>query len=67
MVDSWEIPKTIEQATWFWRGRQEQYFEESCAFPVGKNLERQCLNNPGYGPNGLYCQKHSKIIRQRGW
>jgi uncharacterized protein YodC (DUF2158 family) len=39
--------------------------EESCAFPVGDNLARQCLNSPGYGPDGLYCKRHSSTVGVR--
>lgn len=56
---SWEIPTQEDQARWFWRGRQGQWFEESCSFPAGKNLRRQCLNAPGYGPDELFCKTHA--------
>jgi hypothetical protein len=62
IVEDWEIPKTFEQAQWFWRGRQEQFFEESCAFPVGERLHRQCRYKPGYGPDNLFCIHHAKKL-----
>ena len=62
-AEPWEIPKNFEQAQWFWRGRQKQFFEESCAFPVGDNLKLQCARGPGYGPAELYCSQHAdKVI-----
>ena len=64
-AESWEIPITFEQAQWFWRGRQQQFFEESCAFPVGKWLNRQCFHNPGYGPENLYCTQHSRMFEKK--
>jgi hypothetical protein len=64
-AESWEIPKTAEQAEWFWRGRRYyDWYSEICSFPVGKKRDHQCCNRPGYGPDELYCKQHAKIIQK---
>jgi len=72
------FPKTKEEAVEYWSymflispGRyflSDMHYEESnCAFALPGGIRRayvQCQSKAGYGPGGLYCKQHAKIIQK---
>ena len=48
-----------------WAGKPQgtPYNPERCAYEVWHNMTAyQCLRSPGYGPDGLYCKQHARIM-----
>jgi len=66
-------PHTIEEARSFryrkWAGSPSgtAYNERHCAASVADGgrsvLSHQCSNRNGYGPAGLYCKTHAKMVK----
>ena len=65
-------PKTIEEARKYkyghWAGNPSgnKYDENDCAYEVweqGRVINAyQCSRKNGYGPEGLYCKQHAKMV-----
>ncbi len=68
-------PKTKESARKYryhcWAGNPKgiPYVEGRCAYEVWNNgrgiCSWQCGHYNGYGPDGLYCKQHTKIINAK--
>ena len=64
-------PKTLEEAiqyrygTWAGNPQGHPYKENRCAYEVWSQwVAHQCQRKNGYGPEGLYCKQHAKILAQ---
>lgn len=67
-----EHPKTLEDAMKYrynrWAGNPKgnEYQPDRCAYEVHERgrgiLFYQCARRNGYGPAGLYCKQHAKIV-----
>lgn len=65
-----DAPKTLEEAQSYrynkWVGNPKGilYCKGRCAYEVYDTyLPRQCLRKPRYGPDGLYCKQHAKMVK----
>lgn len=59
-------PEEIEQIKhrrygWGFPYSPSQCAEEVRMPPVAMDAERQCPEPPGYGPGGLFCERHSRL------
>jgi len=66
-------PKTLEEAkkyrynTWAGNPNGTPYDPTRCAYEIFKNFTAwQCTRKNGYGPGGLYCKQHAKIVERWG-
>lgn len=67
-----KTPRTIEEACAYrfgrWGGQPNgsAYVAGRCAYPVCPNerapVSHQCMRTDGYGPAGLYCKQHAKMV-----
>lgn len=58
-------PKTRKEAEQLkylrWVVREEIFNPDCCAYSLFRG--EQCHRDPGFGPDGLYCKRHGKMVK----
>ena len=69
MIDA---PKTLEEALkykynrWAANPKGDSYRMGYCAYEVWWAVSSyQCSRKSGYGPDGLYCKQHAKMVERQ--